>query len=193
MRRRVVIESPFGRNVDGSVCTPEQYARNTRYLKRCIADSLKRNESPYASHRFFPGVLDDTKPEERKLGIDAGQDWGMCAQLCGVYLDHGETDGMSKSIRRYVDAGIPLEMRRIGPEPDLAMLHCPFCGSDDLDTRYAYDDNGSPLQVVCCKCLARGPESEDAQRIVLGAEARVAYERSAIQALNARQLWSERK
>lgn len=115
--KRVVIESPFGRNVDGSKCTPEQYARNTRYLKRCIADSLHRLESPYASHRFFPGVLDDTIAEERKLGIDAGLEWGACADFCVAYVDHGTTEGMQIGIDRYTSLGLPFKKRLIGPEP----------------------------------------------------------------------------
>ena len=117
---KVVVESPFGRNVDGSPFTPAQYERNRRYLNRCLADSLHRGESPYASHRFFPGILDDTNLEERKLGIEAGQEWGACAELCAVYIDHGETEGMSKSIRRYVDAGMAIELRKIGAEPEVS-------------------------------------------------------------------------
>ena len=36
----VIIESPFGRNVDGSKCTPDEYRRNTIYVRRCVIDSL---------------------------------------------------------------------------------------------------------------------------------------------------------
>lgn len=117
--KRVVIESPFGRNPDGSKCTPEEYARNERYLDRCIRDSLSRGEAPYASHGFFPkpGRLDDTDPEQRDLGIAAGLAWGAAAELCAVYIDHGETEGMTRGINRHVDRGIRLAFRRIGPEP----------------------------------------------------------------------------
>jgi hypothetical protein len=114
---RVVIESPFGRNLDGSKCTPAEYARNTRYLHRAIADSLHRGEAPYASHRFFPGILDDTNLEERKLGIEAGQEWGACAQLVAVYTDHGITEGMDLSLAKYHSAGIEVVSRTIGREP----------------------------------------------------------------------------
>jgi hypothetical protein len=65
--RLVVIESPYGRNVDGTVATPETIERNVRYLRACMADCLRRDEAPIASHALYtqPGVLDDTKPEER--------------------------------------------------------------------------------------------------------------------------------
>lgn len=115
--KKVVVESPFGRNIDGSKCTPAEYDRNRRYLNRCLADCLKRNETPYASHRFFPGILDDTNLEERKLGIAAGLVWGACAEKCVVYVDHGLTEGMHTGIARYTSLGIPVEMREIGVEP----------------------------------------------------------------------------
>lgn len=119
--RRVVIESPFGRNVDGSKCTPAEYARNARYLDRCIRDSLSRGEWPYASHGFFPapGRLDDTIPEQREQGIAAGLGWAEAAGLCAAYLDHGETEGMTRGMARHVDRGIHLDFRRIGAEPEI--------------------------------------------------------------------------
>lgn len=121
--RRVVIESAFGRNVDGSRCTPAEYARNERYLDRCIRDSLSRgDEAPYASHGFFPkqGRLDDTNLEHRRLGIAAGQAWGAAAELVAVYEDHGVTEGMLDSIACYAGLGIKIEYRKIGAEPELA-------------------------------------------------------------------------
>ncbi len=55
--RLVVIESPYAGDVQANVA----------YAKRCVADCLRRGESPYASHLFFTqdGILDDLKPEER--------------------------------------------------------------------------------------------------------------------------------
>lgn len=122
MKKRVVIESPFGRNVDGSKCTSAEYERNGRYLDRCIRDSLSRDEAPYASHGFFPkpGRLDDTILEQRKQGIEAGQAWGAAGELIGVYIDHGITEGMTDSIGRYAALGIAIDYRRIGVEPELA-------------------------------------------------------------------------
>lgn len=122
MRKRVVIESPYGRNPDGSKCTPEQYARNERYLDRCIRHSLSLGEAPYASHGFFPkpGRLDDTIPEQREQGIDAGLTWGAVAELCAVYADHDVTEGMVRGIKRHQENGIPFTYRYIGAEPELA-------------------------------------------------------------------------
>lgn len=112
-----VIESPFGTRPDGTRCTPEEMARNVRYLKRAIFDSLSRGEAPFASHGFYPLVLDDATPVERELGIKAGLAWGAKAGLCAVYIDMGETSGMTRGIARHVDNGLRIAIRRIGVEP----------------------------------------------------------------------------
>lgn len=117
--KRVVIESPFGRNEDGSKCTPAEYARNGRYLDRCIRDSLSRGEAPYASHGFFPkeGRLDDTDLAQRTQGIAAGLAWAQAADLIAVYADHGVTEGMVEGIERHRARVIDFTYRYIGEEP----------------------------------------------------------------------------
>jgi hypothetical protein len=56
----VVVESPYAGDV----------TRNLEYARAAMADCLARGEAPFASHALYTqiGVLDDTKPEERKLG-----------------------------------------------------------------------------------------------------------------------------
>lgn len=108
---RVVIESPFGHNPDGSKCTPEEYARNTVYLHRCIRDSLSREEAPYASHGLFPGALDDEDLGQRAWGIAAGIVWGQEANMTAVYDDYGITEGMKEGISSREGA---IEFRSIG-------------------------------------------------------------------------------
>ncbi len=118
MRKRTVIESPFGRNEDGSPCTPEQYARNIRYLNRALLDSIRRgDEAPYASHRFYPGLLDDTNLDDRKLGMECGLIWSEAAEQVAVYADHGITEGMAKALVQHRNRGIDVVFRTIGEEP----------------------------------------------------------------------------
>jgi hypothetical protein len=100
----VIIESPF----QGG--KPE----NLRYLQRCIADCIKRGESPYASHRMLTGALDDLKPEERELGIKAGFEWHRRADLMVVYADYGITPGMEQGMQNAELLHLPMEMRKIG-------------------------------------------------------------------------------
>lgn len=70
--RKVVVESPYAGNVE----------RNLAYARACLHDCLLRGEAPIASHLLYtqPGVLDDDRPEERKLGIEAGLVWGALAR-----------------------------------------------------------------------------------------------------------------
>lgn len=103
--RRVVIESPFAGDIPANVA----------YAKRAVRDCLRRGESPYASHLFFTqaDLLDDTVPEQRKLGIEAGFVWGNAAELVVVYLDRGVSSGMRLGIAKAIDRGTPLEFRRL--------------------------------------------------------------------------------
>lgn len=104
--RRVVIESPFAGGVE----------LNLRYLRACMADCFKRGEAPFASHAIYtqPGVLDDTKPEERKLGMYAGFLWGDLAEATVVYTDLGISPGMALGIARAEGAGRKIEYRELG-------------------------------------------------------------------------------
>ncbi len=99
----VVIESPYSGDVE----------RNTAYLKECIKDSLKRGEAPYASHLFYTQVLDDTVPEERKQGMEAGFAWGQKADLVAVYTDLGMSGGMKIGIEVAEKTGKTIEYRTL--------------------------------------------------------------------------------
>lgn len=113
---RVVIESPYA----GTGETEEQRAHNTeinlRYLRVCMHDAFKRGEAPFASHGLYtqPGVLDDTRPAERSLGIDAGFAWRDAAEKTVVYADLGITRGMAAGIEDAQRKGRPIEYRYLG-------------------------------------------------------------------------------
>ena len=84
----VVIESPFNG-------TPEERARNARYLAWCIKDSLDRGESPFASH----GLYTTAYPEDelhRARGIAAVAEVRKLAKLTAYYVDLSWTAGMLK-------------------------------------------------------------------------------------------------
>lgn len=88
--RRVIIESPYAGDVE----------ENLRYLRACLRDSLLRGEAPFASHGLYTqaGVLDDTDPEERAHGIEAGFAWRPAAEATVVYTDRGISHGMHQGI-----------------------------------------------------------------------------------------------
>lgn len=78
--------------------------------------SLFQGEAPFASHLLYaqPGILDDLKDTERRLGIEAGFTWGFTADLIAVYTDLGYSSGMLAAIEYYMRKGIPIEYRKIG-------------------------------------------------------------------------------
>lgn len=108
MQRLVILESPYAGNV-------LQRWLNVRYARRCLRHSLMLGEAPLASHLLYtqPGVLDDKKPEQRRMGIDAGHAWKDKAEAFVVYMDRGITPGMQLAIERATVAGIPVLYRSI--------------------------------------------------------------------------------
>ena len=110
--RRVIVESPYAGDTE----------RNLRYLRACLADCLRRGEAPFASHGLYtqPGVLDDSDPEQRKLGIEAGFAWRTMAEATIVYSDLGISRGMISGIndaeRVQIDDGHKIEYRELGGE-----------------------------------------------------------------------------
>ena len=77
--RRVIVETPFAGDIE----------RNIHYARLCLHDCFLRGEAPFASHLLYtqPCVLDDNHPEERNLGIEAGLEWGKCADATVVYTE----------------------------------------------------------------------------------------------------------
>jgi hypothetical protein len=102
---RTIIESPFAGDRQ----------RNESYLNKAIAHSLQKSEAPFASHAIYTkeGILDDTKPAERRAGIDAGLAWSEVAQKAVVYTDLGITDGMREGIERHKANGKIVEYRQL--------------------------------------------------------------------------------
>ena len=101
----VILESPFAGNI----------RENVLYARACVRDSLKRGEAPIASHLLYTqvGILNDTIPEERELGIAAGLAWKRVAEASVIYTDRGITNGMKAGIKTAEEAGIPVEYREI--------------------------------------------------------------------------------
>jgi hypothetical protein len=111
MFKLVILESPFAGDVQA----------NIEYARRCVKDSLMRGEAPIASHLLYTqeGILDDTVPEERSLGIDAGLAWREVAHGSVVYVDRGISSGMQYGIDKARSAGKSVEFRSIDPEVKL--------------------------------------------------------------------------
>jgi len=105
-KRLVVIETPYAGDV----------AANVEYARACMLDSLKRQEAPFLSHLLYPqpGILDDSAPDERELGMLAGFAWGDMADARVCYVDRGTSPGMARAIKRSEQLGQPVEYRTLG-------------------------------------------------------------------------------
>ena len=101
--RRVIIESPYAGDIQ----------RNIKYARACLRDSLLRKESPIASHLLYTqdGVLDDGIHDERTLGINAGLEWLVAAELHVFYCDYGITPGMQIAMERSENMGKEIKKR----------------------------------------------------------------------------------
>lgn len=106
---RVIIESPF------AAPTEEGRRDNVDYARRCVKHSLMLGEAPIASHLLYTqlGILDDTNPDERMMGITAGLEWRAVAQLVAVYADRGVTTGMHFGINAAQESGVPIIYRSL--------------------------------------------------------------------------------
>lgn len=108
-RPLVVVESPFA--------SPSASGRglNQLYGRAALRDSLLRGESPMASHMLYAQtfVLDDDDPDERALGMAAGQSWLPFVEKVVVYVDRGISEGMREGIVRARELGVTVEERSI--------------------------------------------------------------------------------
>ena len=109
----VLLESPYAGDVE----------RNLSYARACMKDCLARDEAPFASHCLYtqPGVLDDLKPEERRLGIQAGFEWGRWSDMVVFCIDLGWSNGMKGGLAAAEMRGADIRVRTLGaPWSDLA-------------------------------------------------------------------------
>jgi hypothetical protein len=127
----VILESPYAardpqlhpedlRNFYSTCKADESWATvdrdaNVAYARKCLLDCLHRGEAPIASHLLYTQILDDTVPEQRQLGIDAGLAWRARAQYAVFYVDRGWSRGMVAAYDLYRQEGVPYEIRRLTP------------------------------------------------------------------------------
>ena len=105
-RPLVIVESPYAGDIDAHVA----------YAKRAVHDCMLRGEAPIASHLLFtqPGILDDNRPDERRLGIECGLAWYQAKVVVMFYVDYGISPGMSQALKYCDLTQTPFEWRTIG-------------------------------------------------------------------------------
>lgn len=121
--RCVVIESPL------SAANRQGIEDNKVYAKRCLSDSLRRGEAPFASHLLYDqsGILDDLRPDERETGMRAGFEWGSRADMVAVYVDRGISPGMERGIEIARHRRTPIQYRALYKQV------CRDCGQNMKD------------------------------------------------------------
>jgi len=87
--------------------------KNLAYARRAMKDSISRGEAPFVPHLLYPLVLRDDDPEERSLGMSAGNAWLHAAEAIILYADLGISTGMNSELQLAIAAKIPVEIRYI--------------------------------------------------------------------------------
>jgi hypothetical protein len=102
---RIIIESPYAGDIE----------KNVEYARKCIKDSLSKNEAPLASHLLYtqPGILNDRIPHERKKGIEAGYAYYDIVDYIVFYTDLGISSGMEKALERANEMSVKIKFRKL--------------------------------------------------------------------------------
>ncbi len=107
-RKLVIIECPYGTE-DASM--RDQYAR---YAKKCLQDSLKRGEAPFAGQLFYSSLLNDHVQAEKDVGLVSHMSWIAVADIVAVYTDMGLSTSMQMAINVAIIKNKRIEYRSIG-------------------------------------------------------------------------------
>ncbi len=121
--KRVIVESPYAGNI----------ALNELYARFCMHDCLvNHGESPYASHLLYTQehVLDDSIPNERNLGIQAGFEWRSVTDLTVFYTDLGISSGMTWGAKDCGERGVETAKRKLPDDLWARFQHA--CGERGL-------------------------------------------------------------
>jgi hypothetical protein len=109
--RRVILESPL------AAPTRAEIDANKCYARACLKDCLIKGDAAICFHLLYdspPEILDDLIPIHRSFCLEASSIWyGSFIEAVVVYVNLGCSPGMQAGINLALDAGIPVEYRRI--------------------------------------------------------------------------------
>lgn len=110
-RPLVLIESPFAHNKEWGK------ALHLAYLEGALLDSIRRGECPIATHKLYTRCLDDTREDERKLGMEMLLTLLEKTDYHAVYCDLGISGGMMWGARHANAHGKHVEVRSLYERP----------------------------------------------------------------------------
>lgn len=108
------------------ICSPYagEVEENVRFAREVCRYAASQNCAPVAVHLLYPQLLDDTVPEERKIGIQMGlRVLAACEELwlCGSLISSGMLCELKEAER------LDIPIRRISKEQiqgEVTMEHC---------------------------------------------------------------------
>ena len=103
MRKKTILESPYFGNIE----------KNVEYARKCLKDSLDRDECPFASHLLYTQVLDDRDKKQRWQGMSQAFEWYQHADQMVLYIDLGISKGMLLGVKQATKHKIPIYKRTI--------------------------------------------------------------------------------
>ena len=86
------------------ICSPsrahgaDELKRNIAYAQSLALRALECGNAPYAPHLYLPGILDDSKADDRVKGVLAGLRFLEVCDEIWVGAKHGVSEGMKKEI-----------------------------------------------------------------------------------------------
>lgn len=89
------------------------------YARLAMADAIKRDEIPFASHLLYTQCLDDTDVFERNLGLVLAEQYYQFAHQVVLYSDLGQSAGMKQGRQIALEQGITIRNRRLFPHISL--------------------------------------------------------------------------
>jgi hypothetical protein len=107
-RKLVIIECPYGTE------DPAMRDRYILYAKKCVQDSIKRGEAPFAGQLFYLNFLNDKVPIEKDVSLISHMSWITVADLVAVYIDMGISASMQMGVNVAMIKNKRLEYRTIG-------------------------------------------------------------------------------
>lgn len=103
MRKKTILESPYSGDIE----------KNVEYARKCLKDSLDRDECPFASHLLYTQVLDDRDKKQRWQGMSQAFEWYEHADQMVLYIDLGISKGMLLGVKQASKHKIPIYKRTI--------------------------------------------------------------------------------
>ena len=137
---RVIVETPFKtsriRLPDGGKVTIDEDT-NIKYALTCARWCSDRGLAPFASHLFYTQYLDDTNPQDRKLGIESGFAWAQVAGRRLFFVDRGFSSGMVWGYKNAEELNQMTQVIKLGGKWDLGWIEGSTPTWDAVDARLA--------------------------------------------------------